>query len=385
MSGHTSTTRDRKRPGFVGRVAGIDVYIHWSFVALVGWIFFSQFVAGKGLSSAIEAVTFILSIFACVFLHELGHALAARKFQVETRDITLYPIGGVARLERIPERPSEELWVAIAGPLVNFALAGGLAVIVAARGDLGSLWPIDILEGDFFARMLQVNLTLAVFNLIPAFPMDGGRVLRALLAMRMNHVRATQYAATAGKTVAVLMGIVGLFGNFMLLFIAMFVFIGAGQEAVAVQTRSVLSGVPVRAAMVTTFKALDANASVQEAIALLLSTEQQDFPVVDGDRVAGVLPRAVLLKTLAEGRADAAVHEVMITECETVDASEMLDRAFPRMQAAECSMLPVVHRGRLEGIITLENVGEWMMVHSALAQARDRSELGTVWQRRLGR
>ncbi|TPV92758.1 MAG: site-2 protease family protein [Myxococcales bacterium FL481] len=362
--------KDAKRPGRVARIAGIDVYIHWTFGLLVAWILFRHLDRGDDLVTAIDGVVFVLAIFACVVLHELGHALTARRFGIRTRDITLYPIGGVARLERMPERSLEEFLVAIAGPAVNLVIAGGLIGVLAAGQRVAGLLEFDLIGGDFLVKLAQVNVVLAVFNLVPAFPMDGGRVLRALLALRFDHARATKIAATAGRVMAVGFGIVGYFFNPMLILIAVFVFVGAHQEAQAAHAKSLLLGIPVAQAMITEFHALDVDDPLDAAVQALLASDQKDFPVIAGANVAGMLSRDHLLRALARGPAgDVSVGSAMSTKCEPVHPHEMLDDVFARMQQAECQALPVLQANRLVGLVTLENIAEWMMVANTRTQA----------------
>jgi Zn-dependent protease len=364
--------RPPRRGGRIGSVAGIDIYVHWSFSLLLGWILLSYLLQGAGVLEALEGVGFILTLFGCVVLHELGHALTARRFGVRTRDITLYPIGGVARLEKIPERPVEELLVAFAGPAVNVVIAAVLFGVISVTTGVPAPAELQVVGGPFLAKLLTVNLVLAVFNLVPAFPMDGGRVLRALLAMRLDYVRATQYAATTGQVIAVLIGVLGVFTNWFLLFIALFVFVGAQQESNFVRMRAVMSGVPVRAAMITHFDTLDAEDTIGHAAHELLASSQHDFPVVVGHELVGILPRKQLLEALAAGAQDARVASVMLRTFGVVDEREMLDDAFARMQATETAMVPVLSRGELCGLLTLENVGEFLMIQSSLPAPGER-------------
>jgi len=363
----------------VARVSGIAIYIHWTFLLLVAWILFAHLSQGSSLDVALEGVVFVLAVFACVVLHELGHALMAKRYDVRTRDITLLPIGGVARLERIPEVPIQELWVALAGPAVNLVIAGALFVILEVGGGIAPLARVLEVGGDFLTKLLYVNLILVAFNLLPAFPMDGGRVLRALLAMRMDRARATDIAASTGQVMAILFGILGLFVNMFLLFIALFVFLGAQQEAHFVQMGTLMKGVPVRDAMVTRFRTLAPGDPIEHAVEELMAGAQQDFPVIDAGRIAGMLLRADLLRALAEGKAGVRVGEVMRPPCGVVEDTAMLQGTFERMRQETCSTLPVVHGGALVGMVTLENVGEWMMVHSALRKASSRSAIGNIY------
>jgi len=182
----------------LGEVAGIGIFVHVTFLMLVGWVALSHWIVERSLAAAVGGAIFILALFGCVVLHELGHALTAKRYGVRTRDITLYPIGGMARLERIPEVPQQEALIALAGPAVNVVIAAGLWLALSAAGGVTPLAELDVTKGPFLERLLLVNLFLAGFNLIPAFPMDGGRVLRALLATRLSYVRATELAAGVG-------------------------------------------------------------------------------------------------------------------------------------------------------------------------------------------
>jgi len=182
----------------LGTFAGIDVFVHATFLLIVGWYGWTYWLETRTLTGALEGVVFILLLFLAVTLHEYGHALTARKYNIRTRDITLYPIGGMARLERMPEKPVQELRVALAGPEVNVVIAAILFGYLALTNALVPFSQLTLTTGSFIERLMFVNLSLVLFNLIPAFPMDGGRVLRALLAMNMDYVRATQIAATVG-------------------------------------------------------------------------------------------------------------------------------------------------------------------------------------------
>jgi Zn-dependent protease/CBS domain-containing protein len=346
----------------LGRIAGIDVYMHGTFLILLAWVGVSHYLRRHQLADAGAGIVFILTLFAIVVLHELGHALTARHYGIRTRDITLLPIGGVARLERMPDDPRQELLVALAGPAVNVALAALLAALVTPTAWHEVQW----VGGDFLSKLLWVNVSLAVFNLIPAFPMDGGRALRAVLAMRMDYVRATQIAAHIGQGLALVFGFVGLFSNPFLVFIALFVWMGAASEASAALTRAALGGVPVRRAMITRFETLGPGETLQAALGHVLAGFQHDFPVVEAGRVVGVLTRADIMKGLTQQGADTPVAAVMTSRFDHVAPSEMLEGAVQRLQASGCPAMPVVRDGELVGVLTMENVGEFLMVHSAL-------------------
>src|SRR5215831_17774166 len=251
------------------RIAGIQLRIHITFLLLIAWLAFGYYAEG-GSAVAASRVIFVLLLFLCVVLHEFGHAFAAKAFGINTPDITLLPIGGVARLERMPEEPVQELIIAVAGPLVNVVIALGLFV----AGGSQVLNPSSVEGGGLVAQLLTINIMLVLFNLLPAFPMDGGRVLRALLATRLSYARATQVAATVGQAFAFIFGFIGLIWNPFLLFIALFVYIGASQEAALAQMKDVSRRFPVSSAMVREFRTLSEDAKLDEAVDALLATSQ---------------------------------------------------------------------------------------------------------------
>jgi Zn-dependent protease len=351
----------------LGRIAGIELKVHVTFLLLLVWVGWTYWKEDHSLAAAIAGVLFILALFGCVVLHELGHALTARRYGIRTRDIVLLPIGGVARLERIPDEPIRELLVAIAGPAVNVVIAALLFVGLVMTGSWHGIESLSLAEGSFPERVLLANVSLVLFNLLPAFPMDGGRMLRAALAMRWDYLRATQVAATVGQGMAFLFGLIGLMlGAPMLLFIAFFVWIGAAQESSLAQMKAALGGIPVRRLMITDFRALHPDDTLQRAIELTLATTQRDFPVVEADRVVGVLTQRALIQGLTEKGRDAPVASVMERNFQLAELSEMIEPAFLRLQTCNCSTLPVLDAGRLVGLLTLENVGEFLSIQSAL-------------------
>ncbi|MFB3828696.1 MAG: site-2 protease family protein [Bryobacteraceae bacterium] len=350
----------------LGKFAGVDLYVHMTFVLFLGFIVLTHLMSGRGIETTVGGVGFILAIFASVLLHEYGHALAARKYGIQTRDITLLPIGGVARLERMPEDPKQELWVALAGPAVNVAIAAVLFAWLTLSNTLEPLGRLSITAGSFVERIMAGNIVLVLFNLIPAFPMDGGRVLRAILASRMDYTRATQIAAALGQGSAFVLGFAGLFYNPFLMFVALFVWIGAAQESGMVQMRAAFGGTPVAKAMLTDFRTLGPYDTLGDAVELILRGSQQDFPVLQGSAVVGILTRADLLIGLARLGASAPVSSVMRREFESADSSEMLESVFTRLQACNCHTLPAMHDGRLVGLVTMDNLGEFLMIETAL-------------------
>jgi Zn-dependent protease len=353
----------------LGTFAGIDVFVHATFLLLIGWIGYSHWLQYGTIAKVAEGILFILALFLCVVLHEYGHALTARKYGIKTRDITLYPIGGVARLERMPEKPIEELWVALMGPAINVVIAALLFAYLFVTNSLVPLTDLTVASGSFLGRLMAVNVSLVLFNLIPAFPMDGGRVLRALLAMRMDYVRATQVAATIGQGLAFILGLIGLFNNPFLLFIAFFVWIGASQEAGMVQMKNTISGIPVTNAMQTRFETLSPVDRLDRVVKLILAGSQQDFPVVDDGQFIGVLTRDDFIKALSEQGQNTPVMDVIQRNVPSVDSHEMVETALMRLQESGAKTLPVMHGGRFVGLVTSENITEFLMIRSALRTA----------------
>lgn len=357
----------------IGRVAGIPIYVHWTFVVLIAWIVAAGASAGGDLATGLAQGGFVLALFACVVLHELGHALTAGRFGVPTSDITLLPIGGVARLQRIPEKPVQELLVALAGPAVNVAIVAALW-LVGVRFPEAADDSSRVLHSGFWPKILLVNVFLAAFNLLPAFPMDGGRVLRALLAIKLPYARATRVAASIGQLMAIAFGLFGLSsGAPMLLFIALFVWIGAEAEAVQVAERAALKGVPVRDAMLTDFQSLRADDTLGRAAGLLLAGAQQDFPIEGEDGSPRVLTRANLLAGLAARGADALVADFAADSAPAVEDDGPLVAAVAALRERGATCAPVVREGRVVGLLTLENVAELLMVREALGKTGDGS------------
>ena len=361
----------------IGRVAGIALYVHATFLLLLAWVALQQY--PRGLAAVLGALVYIVTLFAIVVLHELGHALTARRFGIHTRDIILLPIGGVARLERMPRVPRQELIVALAGPAVNFVLAAVLYVALRLSGGI----PADgfyAMEGvlslrAFAVQLVGVNIVLGLFNLLPAFPMDGGRVLRAVLAMRMrSYARATEIAARIGRVLAVVFGLAGLFwahGNPMWVLIALFVWLGAASEAAAVQTSSTLDGVPIEELMIRDVHVLAPAEPLSRAVRLTLDGFQQDFPVVDGSgSVVGVLTRSDLLRALSEHGPSALVSDAMHKSFVVATPEEPAEEALARLRACGCNAMPVVRGRELLGVLTLDNVGEFVMIQTALRSAK---------------
>ncbi|HUF60706.1 MAG TPA: site-2 protease family protein [Verrucomicrobiales bacterium] len=354
-------------------IAGTELRVHVTFLLLLLWVVIS-FSAGGKPDLALGALVFICALFLCVILHEFGHVFAARRYGIRTPDITLLPIGGVARLERMPRKPEQELVVALAGPLVNVAIALILFLILRVVPNLDLTFQLTSPRG-LAVSLMAVNIWLVLFNLIPAFPMDGGRVFRALLATKLGYARATDIAATVGQGIALVGGVFAFtHSHLILLLVAVFIFIAAGQEASFTRYRESTRGLPASAAMVTRFRSLERSSTLQDAILLLLSGFQHDFPVVDGEgHVIGILTRTDLISALSEHGKTHPVSAVMREAPPPVEAHTCLSDALDQLSAAQVGTIPVIDdaTGRLVGILTSENTGELLMVRSALSRQGD--------------
>ena len=357
----------------IATVAGIPIRLHFTFLLFLLWIGFS---GRHGFS--VLSILFVVTIFACVVLHELGHSLVSQRFGIPVGSITLYPIGGVALIEKRP-KPRQEFWIAVAGPAVNVVIAAilwgaltaqGRAVDIAHLAGFGRVGPTGFAEG-----ILRLNIMLVLFNLIPAFPMDGGRVLRAVLAMNMPPAQATRIAAGVGQFIAVAAGLLALIsGQFWYLLIAFFVYTGAGQEAGASQQAALMEGVHVREAMISDVRTLSVGHTLKEAADILLDTSQHDFPVLHGDAVQGLLTRNDLLRGLAEQGPGGYVAGTMNRRFVSAGPDDDLAETLPHLQATPGPLL-VLDGDRLLGIVTGENVAEFFAIRQ-IAAARNGGQAG---------
>ncbi|MEX5728883.1 Zn-dependent protease/CBS domain-containing protein [Rhodovulum iodosum] len=348
----------------IGRLFGSDLRVHATFFLLLLWIGTASYLDG-GWAAAAENVAFIAALFACVVAHEFGHALMARRYGITTPDITLLPIGGLARLDRMPEKPGQEIAVALAGPAVNVVIWAVLVGVFGATADLGELESLENAEISFFAKLAAVNLFLVLFNMIPAFPMDGGRVFRAALSYFVGRVRATRMAAQGGQVLAFLFGFLGLTsGSPVLVLIAIFVFVAAGAESSDVMLRDMARQMRARDAMITAFEPLAPGDSLQAATTAVIRTTQHEFPVLGPDgRLEGFLTRAALFSALQDGTRARPVTEAMTRDIPSVALAAPLEEALDALHQTGAPAVAVTGpEGRMVGYITRENIGELMVI-----------------------
>lgn len=352
----------------IAKVAGIGIFVHWTFSLLLIFIVYSTYKAGGDLNEMLWATIFILSVFFIVVLHELGHALTARRYNIGTKNITLLPIGGVASLDSIPEKPSEELAVAIAGPLVNLALALLLLpfITIPESGEAANQALSTYGPQNFLLNLFVVNLMLAVFNLIPAFPMDGGRVFRAILAMKMERTKATLVAARIGQFIAIGFVFLGLYWNIFLVLIGVFIFFGAQSEAKFTQAKSTLTGFRVRDVLMKHYETIAVTDTVQNAVQLLLDGQAKNFLVIDAQNMpVGNIGRDEIMKALTEVGEEAPIQDVMNRNMTYLDVEMPLEQVYQKAQEYGSNLMPVNENGRFIGVLDVENMLEFMMVMEA--------------------
>lgn len=368
-------SEDKRKPeyisGSIGTVTvfGVPVRLHFTFVLL---LVFLLFIGIGGKQSGATTAIYILALFASVLLHEIGHTLVARHYGIRTIEIVMFPIGGVSRPERQP-KAREEFWVALSGPLVNLLIGAGLLGWMWARSGWVAIEQLrEPTDANLMERIALGNLLLFVFNLLPAYPMDGGRILRSFLALRRSEEEATRIAAGAGQALAILLGLLGLlWGNFMLVFVALFVYLGASQEGTAARGRILTSGFPTEAAMITDFRTLQHGQSIREAGELLLSTSQHDFPVMHGDSVIGLLTRSALVRAMIAEGPEGYVSSAMNREFTRVPPEMPLSEALPLVSGPGACALVMDKEDHLRGMLTSENLSEFILLRQAEAtQAR---------------
>ncbi len=370
-----SEDNDRLKPipGSIGtvKVFGVPVRLHFTFVLLLIFLLFIG--VGQKQSGASTAI-YVIALFASVLLHEIGHTLVARHYGIRTIEIVMFPIGGVSRPERSP-KPGEELWIALAGPTVNLLIAVALLAWVGAQKGWVAVEQLSVpTDANLAQRIALGNLLLWLFNLLPAYPMDGGRILRSLLALRRPEEEATRVAAGAGQALAILMGLAGLlWGNFLLMFVALFIYLGAAQEGSAARGRILTTGFPVRSAMITDFRTLQHGDTIRDAGNLLLATSQHDFPVMLGEAVQGLLSRSALVRAMLTEGPEGYVAGAMERNFTRLSPDAPLTEVLPQVSAPGACALVMDSDDRLLGMVTSENVSEFLLLRqvSKAQEARE--------------
>lgn len=353
---------------YIGRPFGIKVTVHWTFFILIAYIIYINIKNGSSFAEMSESVLFVLTIFGCVILHELGHSLAAKRYGIITRGITLLPIGGVASLTKIPEEPQKELFVAIAGPLINLSIALILLFILLLGGfDFSFLFSFQYLNrAAFLPALLVVNLMLFLFNLVPAFPMDGGRLLRAGLGFRFSRLQATRVAARIGQFFAIFFAIWGLFNNPFLILIAVFVFIGAQAELQDVKSKSMLEGKKINDLLMRNFTPLNPGMPLKQVVDILLNGQEEEFIILDNNKVVGILTKNLIIKGLSDHGQDVEADKIMDTDFPTFTTDDTVKDVYEKLQLSGTKIAPVLENDVLIGVIDIKNIHEFLLVFEAL-------------------
>lgn len=352
----------------IGRVSGIGLYLHVTLLLLFALIAYAGFVE-MGTRGAAWALALVTAVLTCIMLHELGHSLIAQRLGVQVKSITLLPIGGVAALKGIPEKPWHEIAITISGPTVNLAIAAVLLPFTGLPPHLFVLsMPYDL--SSFLATMVSANLAIFIFNFVPAFPMDGGRLLRALMALVMPFPRATVIAATVGQVLAVGFVLVGLKFSLWLVVIGVFIFLGAEGEEKVVRTRSLLRDLDVEEVMAHDFVVLAPTATVMRGLEMVYQTGQDDFPVMDGERLIGIVTRQDMLNTANRLGPDTLVTEAMDTDLPALPPHAKLSQVYETMMTEGYQSLAVVRDGQIIGLLSYDNISRYLLVQSNLKPAR---------------
>jgi Zn-dependent protease len=354
----------------LGGVSGIKIIVHWTFFLLIAWVVFEDLHRGGNLESVLFNIFFITAVFLCVILHELGHALMAKRFNIKIEKITLLPIGGMASFEKLPESPKKELFIVIAGPLVNLVIVILLYFMVPVQSfiQLNFIETSEVLMRynlqSFLFFLFIINVGLVVFNIIPAFPMDGGRILRALLEIKIGRVKATKVASSLGLMIAVIFFLVGVFYNPFLIFIALFIILGALSENQMVQQLALLDGHTAEEAMLLHFTIFKPKDSIDVVVNKLLAGTETNFVVVEGDTIKGILNHKTIIEN---SNKTILVEDIMIKNFKTVNSSDNLKSIYQLIYHDKQELFPVLDNTKLIGVIDAANLNEYILLHSKLA------------------
>ncbi len=341
----------------VGRLFGIPIRVHLTFLVLLGFIWYLES-SMSGPEAGLRSLAFWTLIFICVLLHELGHSLVAKSYGLTITSIILLPIGGVSQISEIPRDPVKEVGMTIAGPIVNFVLAGVLLFFGKLLDPSLQFSQISLQSGSVIVDLFWANIMLGLFNIIPAYPMDGGRILRGFIAMRKEYSEATRLAADIGKMFAIGFIVVGLFYNWWLILIGIFIFSGANSEAEAALVSSALEKIMVSELMITDFKTISPNEPLTAVVDKSLHTFQNDFPVMDNGRFVGILTRSSVIESLHNHLHDKMVGEIARKNFPVILTRQTAAEALSTMRASNVTVAPVEENGVLYGIITIEKLLE---------------------------
>jgi Zn-dependent protease/predicted transcriptional regulator len=344
----------------------IHIFVHWTFLLIVGWVILANARWGVNIEPMFWSLLFIGAVFASVALHELGHALTAAHFGIKAKNIVLLPIGGTASIEKFPDNPRQELSISIAGPLVNLVIAI-LIWLIFSPGT--SFWSVpedtSITHGhDFIYNLKVVNLGLALFNLIPAFPMDGGRILRALLGFKLNYIRATSIASNIGRSIAVIFIGLGIWMvNPFLPLIGLFIILSAGTEEYYLRLRSLVKGIKLNEVLMYNYNSLQANMTVQEAANMLEANHAKYFVLLDGANPVGIINRLEIMKAVAEMKYSELLKNLIQKELLYFEANKDVEGVLEKLASNDERIFPVMQNSHLIGVVNLNHIIEYLLLH----------------------
>jgi stage IV sporulation protein FB len=349
----------------IGSIFGIPVKVHVTFLLLLLLVYFiGHKIVGIG---GLHGVIFVVLVFASVVFHELSHAMVARHYGIQVTDITLLPIGGVARMATLPEQPRQEILISVAGPIASLVLAFSLWFLADLLGSPVTISDLSV-EGNLLAQLSALNFVLAIFNLLPAFPMDGGRILRGFLALYITPLKATRIAVGIGQAFAIGLFFLGIFaGNLFMVLIALFVYLGAEGEERQLGIMLSLGRATAESAMISDVITLTPGQSMGEAAERYAHGFQSDFPILDGRRLVGLITRDLLVESLHKQGPETPVSQIMVRDFPTAVPQTPLIEILEKMQAAESKVVPILSAGELKGLITLEQIGRYNMLCSGFS------------------
>lgn len=359
----------------------ISIYLHWSFGLLIALMLFIQSATGTTTSEVLWSVTAVAAVFACVIFHELCHSLAAGRYGIHTQSITLLPIGGIAAMEKMPEKPIAEIVVSAAGPMGNLLIAVALLPFIPGYPPFWKAADVirSVNSYNFLYFLYVVNIMLALFNLIPAFPMDGGRILKGILGLRMDATRSTAIAAFTGRIIAALFIIGGLIiFDIVLMLIGFFIIVsGAGEEKM-VYLKAAAKGLHLKDLALDTASSFPATTTIGEAAEKMLHYRDKYFLVMDNATAAGIIDRNTILRALSGGKHEAMISQFMTANVPTLNEECTMEEAIDKLSGNKVTAMPVVTVNRIMGVVNMQNIIEYLAVHDI--QLRERSHNGAMYK-----
>ncbi len=347
-------------------LGGITIKMHWTFLILLAWVIAANSVQGLTWDKILWSFIFIVLVFLSVLLHELGHLWAAKRFNILTKEITLLPIGGISYYENFPKSPKEELLISLVGPVINLGIAGMLLPFIQSHAPI---WEVtrhfDIIhEDDFLYKLHLVNLGLFAVNLLPAFPLDGGRILRSILGLRMNYFKATSIVVIIGKVLAAAFLVTAIiYFNLVLLLLSLLIFVAVRSEEYVLHLRSLIKGLKFSDVVINDYQSVQANNTVQEAMNKLMNNHSKHFFVMEGGKPIGTIHRMQVINEAAEKNYTLPVKSLMKENLDFFDADDDVQQEFKLLVAHPDRNYPVMKADKFVGVVSLMCILEYLVLH----------------------